>query len=117
MQGSRRLCASHLRCAVIEAYLVANLSTQSALHLMGYPLGHCDGSHSAGLGDADFAIFTNTYTKKKQGGGGGHEKPMVPPVSKLKTPHYQGQGSRMTAYLPDGGTVEVVWSSRCQSHR
>lgn len=68
MQGSRRLCASHLRCAVIEAYLVANLSTQSALHLMGYPLGHCDGSHTAGLGDADFAIFTNTYTKKKQGG-------------------------------------------------
>lgn len=55
--------ASHLWCAVIKAHLVANLSTQMALHLLCYSLGHCDSSHSARLGDADFAIFTETYTE------------------------------------------------------
>lgn len=60
------LFASHLWCAVIKAHLVANLSTQSALHLLGYPLGHCDGSHPAGLGDADFAISTHTCNEKKR---------------------------------------------------
>lgn len=98
--------ATHLWCAVIKAYLVANLSTQCALHLLGHPLGHCDGSHSAGLGDADFAIFTNTYTKKESGGW--REKPMIPSVSQLKN---------SCLHLLDEGTVEVVLFSRCQSHR
>lgn len=61
--GGWAISVTHLRCEVIEAYLVANLSTQSALHLLGHPLCHCDGSHSAGLSDDDFSIFTNTYTK------------------------------------------------------
>lgn len=102
--------APHLWCAVIEAHLVANLSTQSALHLLGYPLGHCDGSHSAGLGDADFAIFTNTYTKRE--GSGCHTF-----ILTWQNSHCQGQDSKTTAYLLDADTVEVVWFSRCRSHR
>lgn len=57
---------AHLWCAIIEADLVPNIPTQSACHLMGYPLGHCDGSHPAWLGDANFAIFTKTYQRKRQ---------------------------------------------------
>lgn len=57
--------ASHLWRAVIEAYLVAHLSTQSALHLLGDPLGHRDGSHPAGLRDANFAIFAKACTETR----------------------------------------------------
>lgn len=57
---------THLRCAVVKANLVANLSTQSALHLLSDPLGHCDGSHPAGLGDANIAIFTKAYPKRRR---------------------------------------------------
>lgn len=50
--------------AVIKADLIANFLSQSALHLLGYPLGHSDGCDPARLSDANFAIFTKTWKQQ-----------------------------------------------------
>ncbi len=110
------LFASHLWCAVIEAYLVANLSTQSALHLLGDPLCHRDGSHPPRLRDSDFAIFTKTYTKRIESGSQWKCHVCILNWENSNT-RRRRRRQENSSYPPDIDTGEAVWFSRCQSHR
>ena len=56
--------ATHLWRTIVKTNLVADLFTENAVQLLGYPLGHGNSSQSARHGDADFPIFTKACRKE-----------------------------------------------------